>query len=120
MDYTVTYVQRHDATTKHVVQFQAESDNEALWKLTENLDGIYPSYRDILVSLSSVDAWTPANLREAWTNEDMLYNIGDIYLISLKNSNTGKMLIDNIWPYRSDEVLDWPVKKQMPSAWEED
>jgi len=119
MDYTIIYVHRHDAITKHVVQFQAESDNEALWKLAENLDGIFPSYRDILVSLSSVDAWTPKNLKETWTGEGMYYNVGDIYLISLKNSNTGKMLIDNVWPYRQDEVKDWPIKKSMPSVWED-
>lgn len=119
MDYIVSYVQRHDATTRHVVQFQAESDNEALWKLTENLDGIYPSYRDILMSLSSPNPWTPGNLKEAWSDDEMAYNVGDIYIISLKNTTADQTLIDNIWPYRCEETVDWPIKRNMPSAWED-
>ena len=120
MDYIITYIYRDEATTKHILQFKAESDAEAFWKITENLNGIYPSAGEILLSQSSPNAWTPKSLKKAWTGEGMCENIGDIYIISLKNTTTETIIIDNIWPYRSDEVLDWPIKKQMPVAWEED
>ena len=115
MRYIVNYVNQHDAMTRQIRNFSAESDVEALWKLAENLEDIFPTSRDILLSQSSGDPWTPENLKETWTTSGMT---GEVYIISLKNKDTGKMILDNIWPYRQEETVDWPLKKKIPSAWE--